>query len=725
MAPTAPAATTAAPGTAAPAPAGSDAPGPQRSDPAATSSPVLLIGNPNVGKSVLFSALTRSFVTTANYPGTTVEITRGRATLPGFPHGVSIVDTPGITSLMPHSADERATRDLLLRAEPAAAVLIADAKNLTRTLTLLLQLNGTGLPLVLVLNMIDECREQGIEIDTGRLAADLGIPVVATAATQGWGIAELRAAIGQARPLELSPPLAAPLRRLLDDARAAAGGPRLAAALLALEWLGNPRATAASPDLERRRSELAQRSAHPLGYLLLQDLQRYAESLAAAACREGQPRPPTTRQRLGTCALHPVSGGLMLAAILYFLFWFVGLIGAGVGVDFLETVLFQQRLTPAAIRVVDTLLPYPHSHRVERIEFQFELPLTASRSIPLGPVLGRTVVTPAVEPPAAALSLTQRVLAWFHDLLVGPYGLFTMALTYSLAIVLPIVTSFFLVFSFLEDIGYLPRLALLLNRLFRVVGLNGKAVLPMVLGLGCDTMATMATRILETRRERLLTTLLLALGVPCSAQLGVLLAMTSRISLLATIAWIATIAVVLLIVGSLAARLLPGERTELILEIPPVRWPQPGNIAFKTLARLEWYLKEVIPLFMLGTLLLYLLDSSGLLRQINRLLSPVVSSWLGLPEEVTAAFLIGFLRRDYGAVYLLDAASGPAPLLDQRQILVAMVTITLFMPCIANAFVIWKEHSGRIALGMVALIFPLAFLVGGIVNHVILMLGLG
>ena len=291
-----------------------------------------------------------------------------------------------------------------------------------------------------------------------------------------------------------------------------------------------------------------------------------------------------------------------------------------------------------------------------------------------------------------------------------------MALSYAFAIVLPIVTTFFLVFSVLEDSGYLPRLAAMLNRIFRTMGLNGKAVLPMVLGLGCDTMATMTTRILETRKERVVTTLLLALSVPCSAQLGVLLAMVASVSFGAAAFWILLNVMLMIAVGRLAARLLGGPSSDFILELPPMRRPQLSNVLIKTFARLEWYLKEVIPLFVLGTAILFVLDKLHALEWIARRGEPLVTGWLGLPRETATAFLIGFLRRDFGAVYLLDAATGPHPLMTPHQVLVAMVTITLFMPCIATLFMIARELGKKTALWITIFIFPFAFFVGGVVN---------
>jgi ferrous iron transport protein B len=254
----------------------------------------------------------------------------------------------------------------------------------------------------------------------------------------------------------------------------------------------------------------------------------------------------------------------------------------------------------------------------------------------------------------------------------------------------------------------------MMNRGFSAMGLNGKAVLPMVLGLGCDTMATLTTRILPTRKERTVVTLLLALGVPCSAQLGVILGITSQIGTVAILWWVGTIVFVLFTVGWLSAKLLPGQRSDFILELPPLRVPRLGNILLKTLARIEWYLKEAVPLFFAGTFVLFLLDWTGALEPLKWAAAPVVDGLLDLPRDVTPSFLIGFLRRDYGAAGLLKLQQDG--MLDGTQVVVALVVITLFVPCIANFFMMIKERGPRAAAAMVAFIVPFAFLVGGILN---------
>jgi len=619
---------------------------------------ILLVGNPNVGKSVLFSKLTGKYVTVSNYPGTTVELARGEAVIAG--ERFAVLDTPGVNELNAKTGDAQVTFEVLREHRDALVIQVADAKNLRRALLLTLQLAASGRRCVLVLNMMDELDKCGGHIDLRKLSSLLGVPVVPTIATANTGIDLLKKSLEKAAPPRTPLVLAAPL---------------------------------------------------------IDELLQQANAILAQVYTNVQPRQPSFAQKLGWWATHPVKGLALLLGVLYFTFWFVGLLGAGTSVDFLQNVVFGRYVNPWAIHAVDTLLPFPHTHQMEHSDYQLKIPLVPTRGILLG-TSSRDVLAPTYSlAPGATLGGWTQARRLAHDFLVGEYGVITMALSYAFAIVLPIVTTFFLVFSLLEDSGYLPRLAAMLNRLFRTMGLNGKAVLPMVLGLGCDTMATMTTRILETRKERVITTLLLALSVPCSAQLGVLLAMVASISFGAAAFWVALNVLLMIAVGRLAARLLGGPSTDFILELPPMRRPQISNVVIKTFARLEWYLKEVIPLFVLGTAILFVLDKLNVLGWIARIGEPLVTGWLGLPRETATAFLIGFLRRDFGAVYLLDASTGPHPLMTPHQILVAMVTITLFMPCIATLFMIGRELGKKTAFWITVFIFPFAFFVGGVVNH--------
>jgi ferrous iron transport protein B len=607
---------------------------------------VLLIGNPNVGKSALFNALTGLRATVSNYPGTTVELACG--VLRSAPEAVEVVDSPGVNSLLPLSEDERVTWELVKasRTQPGTVVvLVADAKNLRRALLLTLQIGQLEIPAVLSLNMSDEAEAIGRRADVDGLSRALGIPVLRTVAIQGRGVEALRAALPLARPPSNHLPLA-------DEVAVP-----VAAVFAGAAPLPDPEAPA--PFVARYHEAMIEHA----GILA----RRFGG--AGATLRPATPRRGAAfSRRLGRVCTHPVWGWPVLLSVLFAVYQVVGVFGAGSLVGVLEDGLFRGHVHPWAKALFGRL-------------------------------------------PSAVV----------RDAFVGDYGVITMGLTYGLAIVLPIVTTFFLVFGLLEDSGYLPRLAVMSDRLLRAMGLNGRAVLPMVLGLGCDTMATLTTRILTTRKDRLLATLLLALGVPCSAQLGVILAMLARLPPSAVLLWAAVVAGVMLLVGRLGQRLLPGRTGEFVVELPPMRLPLAGNLFAKTAARVEWYLREALPLFVLGTLLLFALDRLRLLGAVIRAGEPLVTGVLGLPPEASEAFLVGFLRRDYAATRLFDLSRGNG--LDTPQLAVAMVTITLFMPCIANALIIAKERGVKAALAMVAFIFPFAFAVGGAVRLLMRSLG--
>jgi ferrous iron transport protein B len=627
--------------------------------PTATGTPTLILaGNPNVGKSVLFSKLTGKFVIISNYPGTTVEVTRGEMNLDG--QKFTVIDSPGVNELASTTEDARVTCDVIRDHPDATIIQVADAKNLRRALLVTHQLAQQQRKVVLVLNMMDELDKCGGHIDVRKLSELLGIPVVPTIATANTGIHLLQKAFREDGPAEAGPS---------EGTRFRASVPRMA-------------------------------PGEPLPVINDLLLQTYTHV---------RPRRATLAQKLGWWATHPVKGLALLAAALYFAFWFVGLFGAGTLVDLLETGFFGRVVSPWAIRATDAVLPFPHEHTSADSEWKIEVPYTPAHSVTVW-----SDTRPVLSTKYHATGNEHPVRQFFHDFLVGEYGLITMALAYGFAIVLPIVTTFFLLFGVLEDSGYLPRLAVMVNRIFRAMGLNGKAVLPMVLGLGCDTMATMTTRILETRKERVITTLLLALAVPCSAQLGVLLAMMASISAPAALFWFLLMIGVTFFIGWLASKIYRGETSDFILELPPMRWPQLGNVTVKTFARLEWYLKEVIPLFVLGTGILFVFDKLNLLDKIARFGEPLVTGWLGLPKETSQAFLVGFLRRDFGAVYLLDAAKSGA--MTPHNVLVAMVTITLFMPCIATLFMISRELGRKTAAWMTIFVFTFAFFVGGLVD---------
>jgi ferrous iron transport protein B len=304
-----------------------------------------------------------------------------------------------------------------------------------------------------------------------------------------------------------------------------------------------------------------------------------------------------------------------------------------------------------------------------------------------------------------------------RDFLVGPYGQITMGITYSIAIVFPTVTAFYIVFSFLEDTGYLPRLEVMINRLFALIGLNGKAIIPIVLGFGCGTMAAVVTRILETRRERIIATLILALGIPCAPQLGLILGMFARIGFMALLLFVILLSAQLMVTGWLASKLLPGQTPAFVTELPPYRLPELRNVAGKTVYRSYWFVREVIPWFLLGTALLFVADHAGALDELKRILNPVVVGFLSLPADTTEGFILGFLRREYVAAYFFDIYS--RGLMDHLQAFVATMVMTLFVPCVANTFVIIKERGILVGMGIIVFVFVYAIAAGGVLNAVL------
>lgn len=638
-----------------------------------TSNKIILLGNPNVGKSVIFGLLTKKYVTVSNYPGTTVEISYGDMTHDG--RNYLIVDTPGINSLMPMSEDEKVTRDLFLKERPFSVIQVADTKNLKRSLLLTLQIAEMGLPLIMVLNMEDEARDKGIVVDIHKLKTLIGAETISTIAPQRKGIKDIKSAIHNPLTPTLNVRYEPVIEEYIDKISALL--PKLTISRKALsimilsgdeslkDWMMMNLNPDALKIIESLRDECQSKLKEPISLLISQKRFETAEEITEKVLRKTAAEGGNLLSFIGKVSMHPVWGIPILLFVLYALYEFVGVFGAGTLVDFFEEVLFGEYINPMATKVIERIV--------------------------------RSGI--------------------IHEMFVGEYGLVTVALTYSIAIILPITATFFIAFSILEDSGYLPRLAIMSNRLFNLMGLNGKAVLPMVLGLGCGTMAVMTSRILETKKERIIITLLIAFAIPCSAQLGVILGMLGALSFKATLIWAGSVLGVLLFTGYLASKVIKGEKTEFFLEIPPIRRPNLTNIAVKTLGRIEWYLKEAVPLFILGTFILFVLHKLNLITMLQTIASPVVVNLLGLPEKTTESFVMGFLRRDYGAAGLFSLAE--KGMLTPIQSVVSLVTITLFIPCLASLFMIIKERGLKAAITILAIVFPLAFLFGGLLNWIL------
>jgi ferrous iron transport protein B len=640
---------------------------------------VALVGNPNVGKSVLFNALTGAYVTVSNYPGTSVEVARGSAVISG--QQWEVIDTPGMYAIHTITEEERVAREILLHETPDVVVHVLDARNLERMLAMTIQLIEAGLPVILVVNIMDEAERMGLRIDFDLLQQKLGIPVIGAATARKRGIDEIRMALHDYRcacdqqRFEYS--------RLLErDISEVAG-------LMQGEYILSRRALALL--LLQQDEEIIELARHREGdgYALLTEKvreiafeRRESFHLDLSIERKDmvrrimhgvffapEKRVVTSAERLSNLAVRPLTGVPMLMIVLYFgLYQFVGVFGAGTVVDFIEKKFFVEIFNPWITGTVKLLIPW-------------------------------------------------EIL---QELFVGEYGIITLGIRYAVGIILPIVATFFIFFSFLEDTGYFPRLALLVDRIFKYFGLTGRAVIPMVLGFGCDTMATMVTRTLETTRERVIATILLSLTIPCSAQLGVIMSLLSKFPG-ALAVWSGCLLLLFIVVGLLSAKILPGEAPMFYMELPPMRMPQLGNVVTKTYTRMQWYFIEILPLFVLASVLLWLGKITGFFEKMVTAMTPVMAS-IGLPKETAVAFIFGFFRRDYGAAGLYELQT--KGLMDARQLTVAAVTLTLFIPCIAQFLIMKKERGWKVAGAIGIFVSLLAFGSGYVLNRALLVTGL-
>jgi len=660
---------------------------------------VVLVGSPNVGKSVIFGNLTGTYVTVSNYPGTTVEVSRGRGRIGEL--DAEVVDTPGMYGLLPISEEERVARQMLLEGTPSVIVHVIDAQSAERMLPLTLQLLEIDAPLVLVLNMMDEAEHSGLVIDVEELSRRLGITVIPTVATTGQGMDELRDAIVEALGrsvagrtaldygVELEAAVDEVAQRLPEGLRSQAravsllllqgdadllrevreASPDAATAIeasaLRLEIDAALDPDADTPETDTRSIDVA--------YLVASKRQARCRELLHGTFHLPRERRRAVAESISHLLIRPVTGIPVLLLVTYLgLYKFVGELGAGTAVDFLENDVFGAHVSPWFEKLLYGVLPGDGGWHY-----------------------------------------------WARELFVGDSGILTLGVTYAVAIVLPVVCLFFIFFSVLEDSGYFPRLAMLVDRAFKGIGLNGRAVIPIVLGFACDTMATLVTRVQETKRERVITTLLLALAIPCSAQYGVITALLADqpggvlgVSF-AFLVWAGVILLVFMVAGRVASRTLQGAPASFYMELPPLRVPRIGNVVTKTMARMKWYLLEVLPIFVLASVLIWLGRITGLFELLIQAMHPLM--WLlGLPNDAANVFLYGFFRRDFGAAGLYALAQSGA--LDTGQIVVACVTLTLFLPCIAQLLVMKKERGNHAALVIAALALATAFVVGAALN---------
>ena len=593
---------------------------------------IVLAGNPNVGKSVFFNALTGLYVDVSNYPGTTLDISQGRM-------GRDILmDTPGVYGLSSWSDEERIARDAILTAD--LVIDIVDAVHLERDLFLTQQIIDTGAPVIIALNMVDEAKRQGLAIDHQALSRELGVTVVPTVATRGLGLPELKGRLDEARPGRLDPGLAKRLRPLT------AKGLHQGEALLVLE----------GDEVVAARNHVAAMPSRDEVYM---DRRRRVNELIAR-CVQETTGGATFATRLGRWMVRPITGIPLLALALWGMYELIGVFIAGTVVNALENGVMKAYYEP----FVQGLVGY--------------------------------LVAPGTP---------------IYQILAGEFGVLTMTVTYVIGLLAPLVIGFYLFLAVLEDSGYLPRIAALVDRALGYLGLNGRAIIPIILGFGCVTMATLTTRLLGSDREKRIATVLLGLAIPCSAQLGVITGLLAGVGPAYVLLYLVVISLVLVVTGTMLDALMPGTSSDLLIDLPPLRLPRAANVAKKTWSKAWGFLTEATPLFALGALIISALQVTGLLNFFQWLLTPLTVGLLRLPREAATAFIMGIVRRDFGAAGLYSLS------LTSLQTVVALITITLFVPCIASAMMLYKERGRRWATNLWIATWVIAFAVGGVVSQ--------
>ena len=566
---------------------------------------ILLMGNPNVGKSVVFSRITGVRVIASNYPGTTVGFSKGSMKLAG--EEVEVIDVPGSYSLEPTSKAEEVALEMLKDGD--LVINIIDATNLERNLYLALELLEREIPVIIALNIWDDTKHRGITIDVEKLEQLLGVPVVPTVAVTGEGIKELVNRITEAT----SPPMPV---RTHDERWVAIGG-------------------------------------------IIAEVQTITH------------RHHTWLERLGDASAKPLTGLPIAALVLGISFLVVRFIGEGV-IGYVFEPLFERLWAPLMMK--------------------------------LSVLLGSG--------------------GFWHDILIGKLfdgeidffqsmGVLTTGLYIPIGAVLPYVFSFYLVLGFLEDFGYLPRLAVLLDNLMHRIGLHGYAIIPSLLGLGCNVPAIMATRILESRRERFIAATLISIGIPCAAAHAMIFGLVGAQGVQYVAMVYGTLFVVWIILGFVLNRTIKGFSPELLIEIPPYRLPSWRVLLQKLWMRMYGFLREALPIILAAIFVIGILYTIGVFDFIADLTAPVVSGIFGLPKEGVVAIVIGFLRKDVAIGMLAPLA------LSAGQLVVGCVVLTMFFPCIAAFVVLARELGVKRLIGATAIMIAATVVVGGLLNLIL------
>lgn len=634
---------------------------------------ILLVGNPNVGKTSVFNRLSRIYAVTANYPFTTVELNIDVIRLIG--REFELIDSPGIHRLDHPSEEGQITRDIIINHHPEIIIQVVEASNLERSLLLTAQLLELQIPMILVLNMIDETAKQGIRVNSRLLSELLSIPVIETIATEGKGIEGIKKAMRKLSPPKPSFKYVSLIERFYSDSLKMFPGknqpPRSIITLLALDdpfalrWIEENYGQELAQKMVKHHTDFLDTHEINLPIAILNRQNRWIKAIIERTVTIKNDFTKLGIQKFGELSRHRVYGWFIVIIVVLLTYLLVGKFGAIFLVNKLEQTIFNPIVTY------------------------------------LDSIIG---------------------VAFFNRLLIGDYGLLTTGLFNAIGTVLPIITLFFLVLNFLEDVGYLTNLIILTNRLFKKLGLTGKSILPIVLGFGCKTMATLSTKILESKKEKYIAIFLIGLAIPCSSQMSVIIAVLALQPLTAFIIVILVLIVIEILAGLILNRVIPEQKSiDFMMEIPPIRIPDVRLLFQKTYYRSVWFVKEAVPLFLLGALILFILHETSGMLLLEWALRPIVVSFLNLPINFTEAMVMSLARSEAGAVIIMNMVKQGE--LDAIQVIVSIIVLTLFIPCISNVMAIVKELKIKATLIMVLIITLTAFLIGGGINF-ILRLGL-
>jgi len=607
---------------------------------------IALVGNPNVGKSVIFNYLTGVYVDVSNYPGTTIEI--ASAYLKDSNQSIKITDTPGVYGISQNNDEEKATRDYILEAD--LVINVVSSITLSRDLFLTKQLADLAKPMLVVLNQTDEALLRKVAIDTELLAQKLGVNVLQAVATKAVGLDQLKDFI-------------------LDYQNSFKVG-------IVSDQIEEYVKPFYDQCLTRMEALMMAESTDSQEAIYLARRKEVDELVKLVVSRAGFSK----RVLLGQLLTSPIIGSIVAVLVLYlFLFQFLGVFVAGTVVGFVEDGFFKQYYEPFVVSVVE---------RFSTVKFD-------------------NLENLVFNDPLAALG----------TFLAGDYGVLTLTITYLYGLLVPLVFGFYLGLAILEDSGYLPRLAVLADGILSRLGMNGRAIIPLILGGGCVTMAVVTTRLLTSKKEKLITMALLGLSIPCSAQLGVIQGLLTNIGgIKPWLIWSLSLVFIFGIAGTVLNKLVPGTCGNFISDIPPMRLPNLRNVFTKTYVRSKVFIDEATPAFFIAAASVAGLQITGLLKYVIDFVKPLITNVLLLPAEVSVSFILGMIRRDFGAFGLLSIPMSDA------QMITACIVLTLFVPCIATFAVMVKEKNLKVALIIWLASWILAFMFGGLIARVLVYL---